>query len=318
MLLMSQITPRREELVRPLTTGEWHAMREKVRESGLGTMGALLKLDMSGFMMKLGLGEQEAYRMCVLLSRTLPLSMSLEAFYASGIEIVTYEERAYPARLRERLGTKAPPMIYLSGRGELFMQDALAVVGALPARGDAEEKVRFFARMAAEAGYVIVTDGAAGLSRIAEDEARRAGGRVIEVVADALATRIAQRDMLFMLEMNQGAAMSIVHPEAPGTMSHALHRNKLVYALCQAAFVFAAEEKKGAAWDGACEAISRRYTDAIYAWDTDLYGGNRALIARGATGVREVTEASFSQMALAWRSQAARQLSMFDRGDPLS
>ncbi|MEA4897174.1 DNA-processing protein DprA [Bacillota bacterium Meth-B3] len=317
MLLMSQITPSREELVRPLSAAEWHALNSRAREAGLPGLGALLGLDMSGFMMKMDLTEQEAYRLCVLLGRTLPLSMSLERFAMNGIEVATYFERAYPQRLRERLGTAAPPMIYLAGRSELFLQDAIAIVGALPARGEAEEAVRQLVQLAVAQGYVVVTDGSVGLSRIAEDEAIRAGGRTVEVAADALTTRVAERDMLLMIEMRQGAALSLVHPDAPYTMSHAQRRNKCVYALSQAAFVFAVEEKKGAAWDGACEALTRRWCDALYAWDTDLYSGNRALIARGATAISKITPAAFDQMALTWRSQAARQLSMFDRGEPL-
>ena len=41
MLLMSQITPQREELVRPLSTGEWHALHAQVRGQGMA-MGELM------------------------------------------------------------------------------------------------------------------------------------------------------------------------------------------------------------------------------------------------------------------------------------
>ena len=317
MLLMSQITPDREELVRPLSTAEWHNLRARVREVGMPGMGALIGLDMSGFIMQLDTTEQEAYRLCVLLSRMLPLSMAMERCAMNGIDVVTHDERAYPARLRDRLGVKAPAMVYLSGRSELFKQDAIAILGAMPAREGAETEVRALAARAVQAGYVVVTDGTPGLSRIAGDEAERAGGRVIEVVADALTQHVMQKDMLKMIAMRTGAAFAVVHPDAPYTRTHAIARNKCVYGLCQAAFVFSVEEKKGATWDGACEALSRKYCDAIYAWDADVYPDNRALIARGATPFRTITDASFDQFARTWRSQAALQLSLFDRLEPM-
>lgn len=317
MLLMSQITPSREELVRPLTNGEWHALKKKVREAGLGGLGALIDMDMSGFMISLDMTEQEAYRMSVLLSRVLPLTVSMEQFAMRGIDVLTYDERPYPARLRERLALRAPAMVYLSGRSELFLQDAVAILGSMPAREGVEAEVRALTAMAVEAGYIIVTDGTVGLGRIAEDEALRQGGRVLEVLGGGQVTRVEEPDMAGMLSSRRGAALSLVHPFAPYTASHATSRNKCIYALCQAAFIFAAEEKKGATWDGACEAIARRWCDAVYAYDTGAYAGNRPLIARGASPFSAVTPGLFAQMTRTWRSQAARQMSLFDTDEPI-
>ena len=314
MLLMSQITPEREELARPLSTGEWHALYARVRARGMA-MGELINLDMSGFMMRFDMSEQEAYRLCVLLGRVLPLSMCLERFYQDGIEILTWNQASYPARLRERLGEMAPPMIYLAGRPELFKQDAIAILGA-ESGGEGEERVRTLVRMAVESGYTILTDGALGLSRIAEDEAFRCHGRVIEVASGGLAARVRERDMLGLIELRAGAAMAITHPDAPHTVSHARSRNKCLYALAHAAFIFGAEKGKGATYEGAVEALQRGWSDFVYVWDTPACPDGRALIARGATPLREIGPEAFKQMARTWRGATARQISMFDRETP--
>ena len=313
MLLMSQITPNREELSRPLSPAEWHDLRLILKDQGL-SFGALLETDMSGMMLKFSMREADAYRLCVLLGRTLPLSMSLEQFALRGIDILCYEEKHYPARFRERLQTKAPPMLYLAGRPELFKQDAVAFLGNLPPRGDAEPLVRDLARMAVEAGYVVLTDGVTGVGRIAEDEAVLRGGRVIEIVADSLSARSQEPDMQRLIGQRSGACVSITHPDAPYTVPHALARNKCVYALANAAFVIAADQRRGATFAGAAEALRNRYCDFVYVWDTKLYPGNGELAARGATPFAGIAKTAFEQMAKGWRGAKAEQLSMFDRG----
>ena len=313
MLLMSQITPSREELVRPLSVSEWHALNQRLHDAGMRGMGALLNLDMSGFTLRLDIAESEAYRLCVLLSRVLPLTMSLERFALNGIRVITYSERSYPARLRDRLGVQAPPMLYLSGTPALFRQDAIAILGAHNARGDAERIVRKLSALAIDAGYAVITDGTTGVARIAEDEAVFSNGRVLEIAAEALLSRVEQPDMLSMIELGTGSVMSLEHPEAPYTASHALRRNKCLYAFAQAVFVVSAEHKKGATFDGACEAMNKKYCDFVYVWDTDLYPGNRPLIERGATPISVVTPETFDPMVRAWHRATAKQLSFFDR-----
>ncbi|MBR2570706.1 MAG: DNA-processing protein DprA [Clostridia bacterium] len=312
MLLTSQITPTRQELALPLNTGEWHRLRELVRQSGLSGMGELMRLDLSGMMLKLGITEEEAYRICVLLGRMLPLSFSLEGFALRGVDILCIEEKAYPARLRAVLGTKAPPQIYLAGRHELFRQRAVGIVGAQTARGKGEEKARQIARFAAECGYVVVSDGVAGAGRAAEDEAIRAGGKAIEATADALAARAAEPDMKAWLSVRSAAAFSLVHPDAPFTVSHALNRNKALYALCDAVFVMSCESERGVAFQGAAEAVRNRYCDYVYVRTEDDEPAAGALCAKGAKPLGEISKQAFERMAEVWRGAQAEQISIFD------
>ncbi len=315
MLLMCQIDPSREELVRPLSISEWHALRERVEHSPLGNMGALLRTDMSELMQKLAISEEDAYRICVLLGRTLPLSMLFERIQARGIDMLTLQERNYPQALEDRLGVKAPPLIYLAGRSELFRQSAIAIIGALEARGDAEARVRGLARAAVQAGYVVITDGARGLGRIAEDEVRRHDGRVLSVLGGALSDAL-DSPLGEMVRARQAGALSLVHPDAPYTLSHALERNKLIYALAQAVFVFACDDGRGATWEGAREALNAKWCNFVYCWDTALYRGNRPLIARGASVMPDLEQVGFEQLSAAWRSALAEQLSLFDDRPP--
>lgn len=316
MLLMSQINPSREELVLPLNTAEWHQLQDLVAHSEIGSMGELLRTDMSRLMFSLGYTEEQAYRLCVLLGRTLPLSISMEQCTLKGIEHLTYNERNYPAKLREVLGDKAPPMLYIAGRPEIFRQNAIAILGALPPKVDAELRVRQLTEQAIQAGYVIVTDGQNGLGRIALDEAMKRNGRAILVLAGAMSETLLQPNIAEWLAARRITLISQFHPDSLYTPSHAQVRNKCIYALSQAAFVFACDEDKGSSWTGAVEALRAKWCRFIYAWDSDLYGGNRALIQRGATPMPELDVVPFSQLAENWINAQAEQTCLFDWDAP--
>lgn len=311
MLLMSQIDPGKNELVLPLSFSEWHGLHRSLREQGLG-MADLFDMDMSGLMMRLKMSEQEAYRLCVLLGRVLPLSVSLERFAMNGIRPVTWNQREYPRRLKERLGDKAPPLLYVAGRSELFQQEAVGIVGAARKELDGD-LVRKLTRMLVEKGYTILSDGAPGAGRLAEQEALKAGGRVIEVAAGGMNRRIGQRDMLAMLELNQGVALSLTHPDAPYTASHARLHNRCLYGLATAVFVFGAKRGRSMSCEGAMQALQRGWIDHVYLQDLPGCPDGGEVLLKGATPLGRLDREIFENMHGSWRETMARQTSLFDR-----
>ncbi len=317
MLLMSQINPQREELVLPLSIPEWHQLRERAGHSELMSLGGMLRSDMSELMLTLGCTEAEAYRLCVLLGRTLPLSISFEQMRMSGIEVMTYEERPYPELLRECLGSKAPPMLYLCGRPELFRQPAVAVLGAASPKGAMLEKVRLLARQAVDLGYVVIVDGQNGAGMVALDEAVSCGGYAAMVMAGELMDAAASERIAGQVRDRRVALISQYHPEAPYTLSHAIQRNKMIYALSQAAFVFSCDEEKGATWAGATEALRAKYCNFVYVLDTDQHSGNRPLLQRGAVSMPDFERIGVDVLSGFWQSATAEQTCLFDWRDPI-
>lgn len=316
ILLSSVIRPDRDELAEPLSSEEWHDLRKKAREKNM-RVSDLIGMDMSALMIKVGLKEEEAYRVYLLLNRMLPMSICLEKFAMRGIEVTTYAQSEYPEKLRTRLGDSAPAAIYVSGRTEIFKQDAIAVIGAVKPRGNAKSEVASFVRLAVENGYVIVTDATAGLSQIARDEAIALGGRVIEVLSGEMSEHVETPAITAAIARGEDCVISVEHPDKPCAALSALARNKIVYALCQSAFVFGVERNSGAVWTGACEAVKKRWCPRVYAWDTKLYPDNEELIKRGATGFYAVTPQSFSAMREAWLGDASKQICMFDNEEPI-
>ncbi len=314
MLLTVPITPDKEELARPLSPEEFARLDAMALATRPGSLGALIDIDMSGLMLRYGVREADAYRICLLLSRNLPLSFLLERMGASDIDLVTLYDGAYPGRIRAALGEKAPPTLFLRGRPELFRQNAIAILGAVPPRGEAEAHVRALVRQASAEDYVILTDGMTGLGRIAEDEAYLSGGRVISFLSGALLERIEKPMLSRLIEDRRGAAVSPLHPEALPTKPHGLARARCLYAQASAAFVFGCELKKGDTWASAAEALRERTCRYVYTWEPSPYPGNRALVERGALPFPGPV--NFSQLIGVWQGAEARQLSFLDWESP--
>ena len=311
MLLMSQLSANKEEIVRPLSTAEFHGLRALVASSGLRGMGELIGMDLVTMRQRLKLSENEAYRLCVLLGRVMPLSYALERFAEGGIEIATLDEPAYPRRLVDRLGRKTPPMIYSCGNVDLAARSSMTVISNTCARPDVLECACELASLACSAGIVLVTGGETGFGRLIEREAMQEGGQVISFLAESLAERVYQPGLSEMIANDRALAMSIIHPEAKYTVSHALDRNKCLFTLSDASFILSCEKDKGTAWDGALSALRNGYAERMYVWENPAIPGNMALIAQGALSFRSPHELALDAMKASWETPAYEQLSLF-------
>lgn len=312
MLLISQMSANRDEIERPLSWAEYYQLRARVADSSIARLGNLIGMDLFAIRRALDMSEAEAYKLCVLLNRIMPLSYALEHFSEAGIEITTVDETGYPEKMIARLGEKAPPMIYSAGDLGLTKKSAIALIGNSSAKSEVADMAKAMVAAAAEAGLAVVTGGENGFGRMVEREAGQQGGSVISFLAESLSEHIRMPGMNEMIREGRALLLSSVHPEARYTASHALERNKCIYGLSGAAFVICCEKGRGAAWDGACSAMRNRYTDKVYVWDNPSIPGNRELIERGATGFTDPKLLPFREMKRVWDTPAFEQMSLFD------
>jgi len=71
-------------------------------------------------------------------------------------------------------------------------------------------------------------------------------------------------------------------PAAGFNVGHAMQRNKMIYALADAALVVTADFQKGGTWEGAIEQLERLRFVPVFVRDGERGGkGNRALIQSG-------------------------------------
>ncbi|MBQ3079291.1 MAG: DNA-processing protein DprA [Clostridia bacterium] len=309
MLLTLPLTADREEMVRPLSSAEFSYLTERVRASSLHTIGDMIGMDISGIMSRLSLPEAEAYRICMLLSRTMPLSYAMERFYEQSIDILTLMDEEYPKRLTERLAQDAPTAMYICGDTELLNKPMIGIFGISGVKMDAETEkgVRLLVRNAHAEGFGLITSSEPGACRVAEKEAYECGASVVCMLAGDLLKKKNEEMYAEMIAQKRALLTSLVHPEAPYTNVHALSRNRVVYALSQAAFIATTDAKRGES-----EALRKHLCDWLYVFDTPSPTGNRIAISRGAQPLQHIEKMNFSKYAENWKIACAQQLSFFE------
>ncbi len=218
-----------------------------------------------------------------LLGRGFQLSQAVDRWHARAIWIVTRADARYPRRLKSRLRELAPPVLYGIGHAPLLECGGLAMVGS---RDAGEELVRYtedVARIAAASGIAVVSGGARGIDHTAMRAALDAGGRVSGVLADSLERAALARENRALLMEQRLALVSPFDPSAGFNVGHAMQRNKLVYALADAALVVTSDHNKGGTWAGAVEQLEKlRYVCVYVRSAGTTTEGIKALIKKGA------------------------------------
>ena len=313
LLLTMSLSPNREEFARPLNTAEMHQLEERVRKCDIGRIGRLANIDISGLMLKLGISEEEAYRIYTLMNREVQISYSLENFLKQEIEVVTCRDADYPRRLHLRMETAAPQIFYRCGNPELLDRPMLAVVGISGVKTTAEVRkyVETIVDNGIRLGYTLLTGGELGVSRVVANLALERGGTLVEVLGGDMAAHMHEDGIAELIAMQRAAVISLEHPEALFTVSHGIARNKVLFSLAEAAFVFNTDGKRGET-----DALRNRYCDWIYAWTG--HPGAAALVSRGAIGVSDVTALDFDDLSRHWKNSQSEHMSLFDMLDHLN
>lgn len=307
MLLTLALSPNKEEYARPFSVQEFRRLEAAARASRYRTVGALLNVDISGLMMYLGLSEEESYRAYTLLHRGVQLSYALDGYGAEGIDIVTQYDAEYPARLEAKLADAAPPALYRCGDSELMNRPAIAIAGISGVRTtpQARQAVEALVRGATRLGYAVITGGELGVARLAATLLSGNGGTLIDILGGGMHEHLTNDLIARMVGEGRGAVLSMEHPDALFTVSHAIARNKLLFAMADAVFIFNTDGRRGET-----DALQNRTCDWVYALES--CEANRPLIAKGAVPFGDITDADLDTMSRHWSSSRAKQLSFFD------
>lgn len=312
MLLCCRMSATRQELFDPLSPQEYHALKQTLTKKLQKTPGWLIGRDIGELMQTVGVTEQEAHRLVVLMDRMVSLSYELDSYSRNGIELITITDRRYPASLSRRLGPSAPPVLYVCGNVNLFREPVLAFAGSIPADDRSAAEARLLADRTAQANMVLATSATSGLDSIAREQILLNGGRLIEWVPGGLTEAVRSESAQKLLQEGRCVLCSIVHPDSPIQSQNARSRSKCLYASGVVSYVAGCEYKRGDTWEGAAEALRGHYTERMLVRDTDAYSGNEMLIKRGAAGVSGVEELNFSLIRARYDQDEGEQLSVFD------
>lgn len=307
MLLTLSLAPNKDEYARPLLTREYRDLVNIVRSAGMPRIGCLIGKDISALMSLLELPEEEAYRIFVLLSRSVVLSYSLEGFWKSGINIITEFEDDYPVRLKSRAGLFAPPVLFVFGDANELAKPAIGITGisgvaTTPKMRSAVDAIERFAR---ESGYRIMTGGEHGVSRAVENSVLNGKSRIISALAGGLTAHLSREEIQKLSASGRLTAVSSVHPGTEPELPQFILRNRLLFSLCEAVFVFTTDNRRGEA-----DAIRSRLCDNVYAYSA--YEPNLTLIRKGAAPFDDLGYEAITSMSGHWPESRSEQLSLFD------
>jgi predicted Rossmann fold nucleotide-binding protein DprA/Smf involved in DNA uptake len=229
------------------------------------------------------LTDDQRSKVEALLDDAASVLLAVEELDQRGMWIRTVASDGYPERLRSRLGSQAPTVVFGAGNADLLGAGGVGLVGSRDVSDEGAEAARAIAREAVRLGYGVVSGAARGVDQLSMAAAYEAGGALVGVLADALAVRIRRRDVLEALDAGTTCLISHQHPKAGFSAASAMGRNKIIYGLADVTVVVASDEGSGGTWAGATEALSRRY-GPVAVWTGPGRGpGNEAIIRRGAT-----------------------------------
>jgi predicted Rossmann fold nucleotide-binding protein DprA/Smf involved in DNA uptake len=268
---------------KPLTASEYWPLLRQVDDPG-----TLLGLTESDVAARLDGDDALAERVVRLLDAGTALSLRLDAIGDQGITPLTCFHDSYPARVHERLGDAAPPVLFCAGHADLLSAPSIGVVGSRAVSDEGGKVASEIARAIAEDGRVLTTGGSKGLDQIAMQAALDAGGRVIGVLADPLMPALRPPDTRKHVIKGNLMLCTPFAPDAPYTATKAMARNKIVYALNEHTIVVAVDEGADSTWAGATEALEHDF-GAVKVWTGAGAGpDNEALVAHGAQPMSSV------------------------------
>ena len=183
----------------------------------------------------------------------------------------------------------------------------LAIVGisGIKTTPEVRDCVETLVRNGIRLGYTILTGGELGVSRVAQKFTEEYGGTLVEVLGGDMSAHIAEDEIRAMLDAGRAAVVSLEHPEALFTVSHAIARNKLLFSLAEAAFIFSTDGKRGET-----DALRNGYCDWIYAWTGSQT--NQSLISRGAIPASNISSMNIDDLSRHWKNSQSEQLDFFD------
>lgn len=269
----------------PLTLKEWNTLALKIIDSTLKTPGGMLGLTVEALQKELALSLAEAQRLAALLDRGGAVGFELESMMNAGIQIVSLADSNYPPRLKKKLQTHAPVVLFYAGELALTEEESVAIVGS---RAIDEAGTDFTAKLATiciRNRMTVISGGAKGVDLTSMEEALKNGGKCVGIMSDSLAKKI--RDQLARQYIFEERLLLLTpfHPSAPFQVGNAMARNKIIYALADYAVVVSSDFETGGTWAGATENLRQGYAPLFVRSASGIPKGNQALLGKNAAAL---------------------------------
>ena len=223
---------------KPLTPAQLRTLARRVRTMDRPDSDRDLQLE---DLLALGYNRQTSGHILELLEQEEVLEHYLSRGRKLGCTPITRVSQHYPPLLRRRLGDDSPGCLWAKGDISLLNTPAISLVGSRDLRQENRSFAEAVGTYAADQGLTLISGNARGADKAAQNACREAGGRVISIVADSLASHVLQEKVLYLSEEDFDAEFSA---------QRAISRNRCIHAMGRMVFVAQANLEKGGTWDG--------------------------------------------------------------------
>ena len=280
LLLCGRLGQRDENGAKPLTTRQYGVLARWLRERSMRPADLL---DSPGRARLSELQSPDLAPQIVekLLDRGAALGIMAERWTSRGLWVVSRSDDAYPSRLKSYLGQAAPPLLYGAGEPRLLQAGGLAIVGSRDASEEDIEFARSVGAACASQDIAVISGGARGVDLEGMAAGFEAGGKAVGVLPDSLARNAVSPRYREGLISGRLVLVSPYDPDARWFAFTAMERNKVIYALSDAALVVSSAADNGGTWAGAVEALDAARIAVYVKSHGNVKDGNRKLLARG-------------------------------------
>ncbi|WP_368870670.1 DNA-processing protein DprA [Proteus mirabilis] len=279
LLLTSYFSKVSSETVKPLTNTEWGRFALWLKEKST-TPADLLITDPKALLKDWHDTRISTERIIELLSRGHSLALAMEKWQRAGLWVVTRSDPEYPKRLKQRLKTDSPPVLFGCGNKSLLNAGGLAVIGSRNANASDLAFTEQVGSKAAAEGIAIVSGGARGVDETAMLGAIKQGGMVIGIMSDSLLKTVTSSKWRKGLMDGHTVLVSPFHPEAGFNTGNAMARNKYIYCLADSSLVIHSGQK-GGTLNGAKENLKKAWVPLWVKQTADKDAANADLVVKG-------------------------------------
>lgn len=265
--------------LKPLTNTEWGRFALWLKEKSLSPADLLVP-DPAALLSGWHDSRVSVARIVQLLNRGHSLALAIEKWQRAGLWVVTRSDYDYPKRLKQRLKSDSPPVLFGCGNRALLNSRGLAVVGSRNANDTDLSFTHQVGRQAAADDIAIVSGGARGVDETAMLGAMNQGGVVIGVMADSLLKASTSTKWRKGLMEGRAVLVSPFYPEAGFSTGNAMARNKYIYCLAESALVVHSG-KNGGTFSGAQENLKKGWVPLWIKPTDEASAGNAELVAAG-------------------------------------
>ena len=243
------------------------------------SLGDLCDLSAGELRAEFGFNERLAGAMSGLRSMTEPIEEDYLRLLESGVEVIPFFAEAYPRRLKEVMGSTAPPFLYAWGNRDLLDRRCVALLGD---RDVSERGARIAfegARLLSRHGITVLGGFARGVGPLAHRSALLHEGTTVAVVPYGRFHFTLPDILGEVMDLARAAIVSPFYPTTEANRYHAYARNRIICALSRAVYIVEAPPE-----GGIFEAAKSARTLGVPLYTTEYAeypknaGGNRIII----------------------------------------